>query len=148
RSRSASPRRPPPRSAPGSPGPSCGCATDRCADPRSRDDGLSPASPSPPASELTDRGASCRASIADMEIIAPPCPLANNKINESAMPTARLLTPRPTVTIRGDGLRVLERECAVDLGVRCPALHAWGGPEGAVRESWRGDTVLTVPAGF
>ena len=62
------------------------------------------------------------------------------------MPTAHLLTDRPLVEFDADGLRVLKRELAVDLGVELIELHEWG--HASVTRSTEGTTRLSVPAGF
>lgn len=68
------------------------------------------------------------------------------------MPTARLLTGRPLVEIDADGLRVLARDLAVDLGCIVPELHDWRAahPEHGrlVSMSEAVSTVIRVAAGF
>jgi len=60
--------------------------------------------------------------------------------------TARLLTERPLVEFNDEGLRVLKRELAVDLGCHIVELHEWGGT--CVSTSPDGTTMLIVPSGF
>ena len=64
------------------------------------------------------------------------------------MPTAKLLSERPLVEIDEDGLRVLRRALAVDVGQYIKALHRKGRQRYHVSMSKMGTTIVRVPEGM
>jgi len=64
------------------------------------------------------------------------------------MPTAKLLSERPLVEIDEDGLRVLKRALAVDVGQYIKALHRKGRQRYHVSMSKMGTTITRVPEGM